>query len=240
MLGARATRVVRRRGGSAAEEQALVVWVNPVPWVADEDDGADGWGGRSDERRIIADVIADHRIDNLLMVSGDAHMVAIDDGTNTDYSIDGGAGFPLIHAAALDRPGSTKGGPYSEGEVTGGGQYGRVDIDDDGETIRVGLWRSGTTVRCCCRTTSRFPAADASVLRFVGPPADEVVVGAGRHRRRRRSWSRRAHRGYVRTEASGRRLHHARHRLDGRRSTQPSGSPCSSPAPCRRTRRPAT
>ena len=36
-----------------------------------------------DERRVIADTIADNKIKNLLLVSGDAHMVAIDDGTLT-------------------------------------------------------------------------------------------------------------------------------------------------------------
>ncbi len=124
---------------TASEEQALVVWLNPVPWVAEEQDGADHWGGYAAERLIIANTIADNQIDNLLMISGDAHMVAIDDGTNTDYSSRGDAGFPLLHAAALDRPGSTKGGPYSEGEIGGSGQYGAVDIDDQGDTIAVSL-----------------------------------------------------------------------------------------------------
>ena len=122
----------------AADEAALVVWMNPVPWVAEEEDGADHWGGFADERRRIADVIAEHDLD-LLMVSGDAHMVAIDDGTNTDYSAAGDGGFPLIHSAPLDRPASIKGGPYSEGAIADPGQYARVDITDDGDTITVDL-----------------------------------------------------------------------------------------------------
>ncbi len=124
---------------TASEERELVVWVNPVPWLAEAEPGADHWGGYADERRRIADVIAEHDIDQLLMISGDAHMVAIDDGTNTDYSAQGDAGFPLLHAAPLDRPGSIKGGPYSVGAVGESGQYGLVEIDDDGETIRVEL-----------------------------------------------------------------------------------------------------
>lgn len=124
---------------TASEEQALVVWLNPVPWVADEADGADDWGGYAAERRLIADTIANNEIDNLLMISGDAHMVAIDDGTNTDYSSAGDSGFPLLHAAALDRPGSVKGGPYSHGAIGGSGQYAVVNVDDDGETISVSL-----------------------------------------------------------------------------------------------------
>ena len=80
------------------------------------------------------------------MVSGDAHMVAIDDGTNSGYGPDGSPGFPVLHAAALDRPGSVKGGPYSHGAFPGGGQFGRIEIrDDGGPTIDVRL--SGHTWR---------------------------------------------------------------------------------------------
>jgi hypothetical protein len=66
-------------------------------------------------------------------------MVAIDDGTNTDYSTSGGGGFPLLHAAALDRPGSVKGGPYSDGAFPGGGQFGTVDVADTGSAVAVTL-----------------------------------------------------------------------------------------------------
>ena len=83
------------------------------------------------------------------MVSGDAHMVAIDDGTNSDYASGGGAGFPVLHAAALDRPGSVKGGPYSDGAFPGGGQYGILAVDDraDGVTVTLAGRRwDGTTI----------------------------------------------------------------------------------------------
>ncbi len=124
---------------NSAKSHELVVWVNPVPWIADAEDGADHWGGYAVERRELADHIATNNIDNLLMVAGDAHMVAIDDGSNTDYSTDGHPGFPLIHSAALDRLGSVKGGPYSEGVVAGGGQFATIDVRDDGDSIVVRL-----------------------------------------------------------------------------------------------------
>lgn len=73
------------------------------------------------------------------MVSGDAHMLAYDDGTNTDYSEAGDAGFPLLHAASLDRIGSIKGGPYSGEVIPGGGQFGLVHVEDDGTTVDVTL-----------------------------------------------------------------------------------------------------
>jgi hypothetical protein len=40
-----------------------------------------------------------------------------------------------MHAAALDRHGSTKGGPYSEGAYPDGGQFGLVTVFDDGGAV---------------------------------------------------------------------------------------------------------
>lgn len=122
---------------TASASHALVVWVNAVPWVDPPNPLADTWAGWPDDRRRIADAISDAGVDNLVMLAGDAHMVAVDDGTNTDYSTARTGGFPLLHAAALDRPGSEKGGPYSEGAFPGGGQFATMDIDDDGSSVAV-------------------------------------------------------------------------------------------------------
>ena len=125
----------------------LVVWVNPVPWIDDAEARGDSWAGYTHERAIIADHIADNGIDNLVMVAGDAHMVAIDDGTHSNYSSTPGPAFPVMHVAALDRPGSTKGGPYTSGPIAGGGQFGFIDVAvaADGRSIDVDLvamnWR---------------------------------------------------------------------------------------------------
>jgi hypothetical protein len=124
---------------SRADRYGLVVWVNPDPWVEPERPGGDGWGGFAQERAVIADAVAEGGVDNLLMLSGDAHMLAYDDGSNTDFSTTGGGGFPLFHAAALDRPGGVKGGPYSGPVVPGGGQFGAVEVADDGESVTVTL-----------------------------------------------------------------------------------------------------
>lgn len=130
----------------SSRTHALVVWANGVPWIGDASSGGDTWAGYADERARISQAIADAGIDDLVMVSGDAHMVAIDDGTHTDYSSSGtGAGFPLLHAAALDRHGSVKGGPYSEGAFPGGGQYGVLEITDPGGDQAVTVTMSGRT-----------------------------------------------------------------------------------------------
>lgn len=42
------------------------------------------------------------------MFSGDAHLLAVDDGSNNDYSTYGGAGFPLFQSAPMDQYGSDK------------------------------------------------------------------------------------------------------------------------------------
>jgi hypothetical protein len=120
-----------------ADRYGLVVWANGAPWVGKADPTSDRWPAFAEERRLISDAIAENDVDNLLMISGDAHMVAYDDGTHTDYSRSGDDGFPLFHAASLDRKGSIKGGPYTGPVIPGGGQFGTVEIDDDGERVRV-------------------------------------------------------------------------------------------------------
>ena len=130
----------------ARDTHRLTVWVNPVPWISTDPDG-DDWNGFSEERAEIADFIAEHGLaERFCMVSGDAHMVALDDGTNSDYSSTGGARFPILHAAALDRPGTVKGGPYSHGAFPGGGQFGLLTVDDQGDRVRVTMtgrtWRN--------------------------------------------------------------------------------------------------
>lgn len=108
----------------------VIVWVQTMPWIGTV--GDDGWYTYALERQEIANFVRDNAIEGLFMLSGDAHMLAIDDGTNSDYATGGGAGFPVMHSAALDRSGSLKGGPYSEGAFPGGGQFGLMTITDDG------------------------------------------------------------------------------------------------------------
>jgi membrane-associated phospholipid phosphatase len=142
MLGAEQLEWLIEELTTSSRTHALVVWANPTPWISAS--GPEDWSRYAEERRTIADALAGADVDNLIMVSGDAHMVAIDDGTNSGYASDGSPGFPVLHAAALDRGGSIKGGPYSHGAFPGSGQYGLVEIDDDGGG-EVGVRLSGHT-----------------------------------------------------------------------------------------------
>jgi hypothetical protein len=126
---------------AARDAGEVVVWATSSPWVGEPGPGQDTWAGHAEARRRVADaIVAADMKDRLVLLAGDAHMVAIDDGSNTDYSSTAAGGFPLLHAAALDRPGSVKGGPYSGGTYPGGGQFGEIDVHDSGgATIEVTL-----------------------------------------------------------------------------------------------------
>ena len=118
----------------------LVVWVNTVPWITRRGSAGDGWQPYSRERTLIANAI--HRLDltrRLVMLSGDAHMSAIDDGTHSNYATESPSerGFVVLHAAPLDRRTSYKGGPYSHGASLKRGQFGLLEVNDDGATLRV-------------------------------------------------------------------------------------------------------
>ncbi|KGN40707.1 alkaline phosphatase D family protein [Knoellia aerolata] len=136
----------------ARDRDGIVVWVNPNPWVAGASQGADDWGGYTTQRSRLADVVASYGLtDRLVMLGGDAHMLALDDGTHSQYSTMVTKGFPVLHAGPLDRPPSPKGGPYTDGPFLEAGQFGMLRVrDDGGETITVGLsghtWNHRTLV----------------------------------------------------------------------------------------------
>jgi alkaline phosphatase D len=128
---------------SLASDAPLVIWVNTVPWIASPGSGSDNWGSYAHEREVIANHIDRLGLTRrLILLSGDAHMVAIDDGTHSNYATGAGRGrrgFVVMHAAPLDRRTSVKGGPYSHGVSTERGQFGLLDVTDDGRRITVDL-----------------------------------------------------------------------------------------------------
>ena len=110
----------------------LIVWVCPDPWIGAAVAGDDTWAGYTTERTELANFIRDNRVSNVVLLSGDMHGLAVDDGTNSDYATGGGAPLTVLHAAALTSNGSLKGGPYSGGVIPGTQQYGIVEVYDNG------------------------------------------------------------------------------------------------------------
>lgn len=122
----------------------LIFWVSSVPWNGEAGD-QDRWQGYSAHRAEIADFIKAEGITGVCVLSGDAHMTAIDDGTNSDFATGGGAPLRVFQAGPIANRGSYKGGPYSGGARGDGAaaplgrlyQFGLVDVRDDGREIAV-------------------------------------------------------------------------------------------------------
>lgn len=110
----------------------LILWVSTVPWIEAAGSGDDDWSVYSNERRELANFIRDNRIKNLVLLSGDMHALAYDDGTHSDYADGGGAPLVVFQAAALTSTGSIKGGPYTAGPIPGSQQYGLLEVTDTG------------------------------------------------------------------------------------------------------------
>jgi phosphodiesterase/alkaline phosphatase D-like protein len=112
----------------------LILWVCTNPWIGagDAAHDTDNWSGYAAERTELANFIRDNRIQNLVLLSGDMHALAYDDGTHSDYATGGGAQLTVLHAASLTQNGSIKGGPYTSGPIPGGQQYGILEVYDRG------------------------------------------------------------------------------------------------------------
>jgi alkaline phosphatase D len=122
----------------SSRTHGIVFWGSSLPWIGKP--GGDSWQGYAAERREISNFIAQHGIKNLCILCGDAHMLAADDGTHSDYSDTGGLRIPVLHGSALDQGGSVKGGPYSNGSHGSAdkeGCFGWVEVQDDGKHVQV-------------------------------------------------------------------------------------------------------
>ncbi|HTG13852.1 MAG TPA: alkaline phosphatase D family protein [Blastocatellia bacterium] len=141
ILGARQKQWLKDRLLEGRDQFPLQVWVNSVPWIGDpqvEDNDTDAWFSYPTERNEMGSFIENNGITNVLMLCADAHMIAIDDGSN-NRGTTGKGGFPVLCAAPLDRPNSKKGKPFSHGIFDDHkGQYGLITVNDTGEqTVQV-------------------------------------------------------------------------------------------------------
>lgn len=120
----------------ARDNNLIIAWVSGVSFGGNQ---TDNWGGFTAERNELSNFFRDNNIRNMFILSGDAHMLAIDNGTNHDFSTGNNNpnDYPVFQAAAINNSGSTKGGTYSEGGTfpnpsSTTGQYGVVEITDNG------------------------------------------------------------------------------------------------------------
>lgn len=157
----------------------LCVWVTSLSWNAIG--YPENWGSAPGERAALADFLRDHDIRDLLIICGDAHMLAIDSGTNGDFST--GANnpwnYPVFQAAAINRAGSYKGGTYDQGgwfpnPDQAHGQFGSVNVIDDGSQICITLegWRTDSMAYTLSLVNSytfcRSPVAQGTASREPG------------------------------------------------------------------------
>lgn len=120
----------------AKQQHQLAIWVSSVSFTGSNQ--TDNWAEFTAQRAELANFWRDSAIANILILSGDAHMLAIDNGSNNHYETDSinPHQYPIFQAAALNRSGSIKGGTFSEGVFPNPtyytGQFGWVDIIDNG------------------------------------------------------------------------------------------------------------
>lgn len=121
---------------NARNNNEVIAWITTVPFMGGS---GDTWGGYASERRELSDFFREH-ITNLFILGGDAHMLAIDDGGNADYSTGmkkNSSRYPIFQASAINQGGSTKGGNYSHGTYPNPshdvGQFGVVTVTDNGD-----------------------------------------------------------------------------------------------------------
>lgn len=120
----------------ARDNDLMIAWMSSYSWSGT---GTDNWAYYASDRSQINDFLFCNNIKNLFIMSGDAHMLGIDDGTNADFSTGACPGYkyPIFQAAALNQNGSYKGGTYNQGGYFPNpslyyGQFGKVSVNDSG------------------------------------------------------------------------------------------------------------
>lgn len=116
----------------AATEPAMVI-IQSDPWVGAAVANDSGWFGFTTERTELANYMVNSG-KNFIIIGGDMHAVAADDGTNSP------GGITVFQAAPFGQTASQKGGPWSHGPVPSSGtafvtHYGRVVVTDNGGSI---------------------------------------------------------------------------------------------------------
>jgi phosphodiesterase/alkaline phosphatase D-like protein len=134
MLGTTQKTWFKGQLSSVLNDGKLFVWICSRVWGGVTTAGADHWGGFNTERTELADHIQTEASGRILVLSADMHSLAIDDGTNHDFTTTGSEPIPTFQCAPLDQTGfETYGGAtYSEGQFTNNGQFGIIEFSKTG------------------------------------------------------------------------------------------------------------
>jgi phosphodiesterase/alkaline phosphatase D-like protein len=156
----------------ARDNGLMIAWVSGVSFGGNQ---SDNWGGFAAERTELSNFFRDNNIRNMFILSGDAHMLAIDNGSNHDFSTGSNNpnDYPVFQAAAVNNSGSTKGGTYSQGGVfpnpnSSTGQYGTVQVTDNGGP---GITIAFTGYRTVGNSTSESVLTSYTFTRDLSAPA---------------------------------------------------------------------
>jgi PhoD-like phosphatase len=133
----------------ARDNGLVAAWVTPLTW--NSMDYPENWGCQPAERTGLNDLLFGLGVKDAFILAGDAHMLAIDDGTHADFSTQQELQYyyPIFQAAAIARFGSYKGGVFNQGGWHANpdmahGQFGEVIVADNGEEVCITFngWRT--------------------------------------------------------------------------------------------------
>jgi len=170
IMGAAQKQWFKNECTAAKNNNQPIIWISSVPWGGTVDQ--DTWAGFTAERTELSDFFKSLGIQNLLIICGDAHMIAYDDGTNHDFSTGGNPfKYPVLQAAAVNQTGSFRGGDFTHGYFSNPtqqhGQYAALDITDNGGsniTVNITGYRVDSTGLELILLTTSINFAVLSVL----------------------------------------------------------------------------
>lgn len=153
----------------ANSTEAAIVLAQDGIWIGSTN--ADTWHLYPSEQTELANFFAASG-KPIVMLGGDMHAVAADDGTNS------AGGIPVFQAAPLNGEASRKGGPYTHtGYPTSGStvvqQYGRVVVTDNGTSISLAFTGHSADGTARVSLTETYSSATPEPE----PPANRVVSG---------------------------------------------------------------
>lgn len=179
----------------ARDNGLVAAWVTPLTW--NSIGYPENWACQPAERTGLNDLLFGLGVKDAFILSGDAHMLAIDDGTHADFSTQQELQYhyPVFQAAAISRFGSYKGGVFNQGgwhanPSLAHGQFGEVVVADDGAEVCITFngWRTDSmshevslvNTYTFCRTPGAIlvsvPAEASADLPFTWYAPDQGLV----------------------------------------------------------------